>query len=100
MRAKFGEATHRVLACLSGGEGSCLAIARALKSKPTTVGTMLLRLYKNKYIERRKVQEGTIVIDRDEGVTRPRYVYLHALTDKGRRRLERFAAKNQRRKKR
>ena len=98
MRAKFGEATHRALACLSGGEGSCLAIAKAIKSKTTTVGTMLLRLHKNKYIERRKIQEGTIVIDKDEGVTRPRYIFLYSLTDKGRRRIERFEAKASRRK--
>ena len=97
MRAKFGEATHRVLGCLSGGEGSCHAVARSLESKPTTIGTILLRLYKYKYLERRKVKEGTIIIDEDDGVTRPRYVYLYALTDKGRRRLERFPAKGSRR---
>lgn len=98
MRAKFGEATHRLLACLSGGEGSCLAVSRSLHSKPTTIGTMLLRLTKHKYLERRRVKEGVIVIDKDEGVTRPRYVYLYALTDKGHRRLERFSSKGSRRK--
>ncbi len=97
MRARFGEATHRVLGCLSGGEGSCLAVAHSLKSKPTTIGTILLRLYKHKYLERHKVKEGIIVIDEDDGVTRPRYVYLYVLTDKGRRRLERFPDKGSRR---
>ncbi len=98
MRARFGEATHRVLGCLSGGEGSCLAVASTLQAKPTSIGTILLRLTKNRYLERRRVQEGLIVIDKDENVTRPRYVYLYVLTDKGRRRLERFPAKGSRRK--
>ena len=87
-----------MLGCLSVGEGSCLVVANSLKAKPTTIGTILLRLYKHKYLDRRKVKEGTIVIDEDDGVTRPRYVYLYALTDKGRRRLERFVAKGSRRK--
>lgn len=35
------------------------------------------------HIQRERTQEGSIVIDKDEGISRPRYVYLYKITPKG-----------------
>lgn len=87
MRARWNETTERVLSSLEGGKSTAEGVSEGLKAGLSTVRTLLLRLTKQGNAEREKTQEGSVVIDREEGIERPRYVYLYSITEKGRGRL-------------
>ena len=65
-------------------------IAKAVKCRVSTARTTLLNLKNQDNVERKKIEQGTVVIDRDEDITRPRYVFVYSITEKGYKRLERI----------
>ena len=88
MRARWNETTALVLGALEGGKKTSEGIAKALKTNVSKVRTILRRLWEQKNIEREKVEQGVVVVDEEEGVERPRYVYLYSITGKGEARLD------------
>jgi len=87
MRSGYNETTAAILGALSGKKGSADAVAKALGMDISTVSSTLLRLFRYGHVDRERVQRGHIVLDEDEGVTRPRYVYLYSMTGAGKKRL-------------
>lgn len=99
MRARWNQTTEAILTTLSAKKGaSSEDIARRIKATVTTVSTTLLRLFKAGNVEREKVQDGEVVLDEEEGVTRPRHIYRYSITEKGIRRLEWITGSKKRRK--
>ncbi len=89
MRNRYNETTLEILGVLARAPATCPGIAKALRMHPTTVGSTLLRLFRHGNVAREKIREGKIVVDRDEKITRPRYVHVYRLTKKGHDRLQR-----------
>jgi predicted transcriptional regulator len=90
MRNRKNKTTCLVLEKLValGGEGTAQAIAvRAGRNIPI-VSMTLLKLLRDGHVSRRHAREGDIVVDQEEGISRPRYVYVYSITPKGVRRLE------------
>jgi len=87
MRARWNETTGALLTALLKGKAAVEDLSKALKAAPTTVGTVLLRLYRAKNVDREKIEDGVVVIDAEEEVTRPRHVYVYSITEKGKARL-------------
>lgn len=88
MRARKNEATLAILIALGTGEHSAQTIAAALNTQIPKVSMILLKLVGYGQVTRRKVQDGEITVDADEGVTRPRYIYLYTITGPGHQRIE------------
>lgn len=89
MRARWNETTRAILAeLLSGGAATVREISKAVDSEEGNASTILLRLYRAGHVERERVQAGKVVIDREEGVSRPKYVYSYSVTKRGNGRLE------------
>lgn len=88
MRARWNETTWTILAeLLSGGNATVREISKSIKSEEGNVSTILLRLYRAGHVERESIQSGQVVIDREEGVSRPKYVYSYSITKRGEGRL-------------
>lgn len=83
MRNRFRESTAAILEALTRGSATCQEIAQACTLGITNTGSILLRLYRMGHVLRERTQEGDVVIDKDENISRPRYVYLYSLTPKG-----------------
>jgi predicted ArsR family transcriptional regulator len=88
MRARKNESTAAILQELTRGDGTCQAIAGRLGTKGPKVSMILLHLVRMGQASRKTVHEGEIVVDQDEGISRPRYVYVYSITQKGASRLE------------
>lgn len=87
MRARWNETTAGVLGALSEGKKTSEGVAKALRTKLSKTRTTLRRLWEQGNVEREKVQQGTVVVDEEEGIERPRHVYLYSITKKGEGRL-------------
>jgi predicted transcriptional regulator len=88
MRNRFRESTAAILAALVRGSATCQDIAQACSLGITNTGSLLLRLYRMGHVTRERTREGDVVIDKEENISRPRYVYLYSLTPKGEVRLK------------
>lgn len=90
MRNRKNETTAVVLEKLAalGGEGTIQAIAERARRNVPVVSMTLLKLLRGGHVARRRAREGTIVVDREENISRPRYVYVYSITSKGVGRLE------------
>jgi predicted transcriptional regulator len=97
MRARWNETTAKILGALNEGEKTAEGIAHALKTDVSKVRSILRRLWEQKNVEREKRQQGTVVVDKDEGIERPRYVYLYSISEKGQARLAYIAESLKRR---
>ena len=94
MRARWNETTRAILAeLLSGGAATVREISKAVDSEEGNTSTILLRLYRAGHVERESVQSGKVVIDREEGVSRPKYVYSYSITKRGEGRLGYISSK-------
>ena len=93
MRARKNQTTVRILAELEKGSGTALEIAERLQEGTTKISTILLRLYQQGHVGRERIRQGVIVIDKDEGVVRPRHLFQYSINEKGKSRHERIAAK-------
>jgi len=89
MRARWNETSERILSFVAKKNGVKVEdIAQHLGANPSNISTILLRMFRQGCVLRDRVQDGTIMIDRDEGVTHPRYVYVYSVTDRGMERLK------------
>jgi predicted transcriptional regulator len=93
MRARYGEKTAKILLALTRRDMTAAQLAKAVHGRQTSTMTILLRLYQYGQVDRQKTEDGVVVVDRDEGVERPRYVYVYSITDKGHQRLEKMTGK-------
>jgi DNA-binding MarR family transcriptional regulator len=91
MRARWNELVTRVLGQLSREPGTAAELADELKAGVSNISTTLLRLTDQGHVERERIEDGEIVLDKDENITRPRYVFRYSITDKGKGRLARIA---------
>lgn len=90
MRARKNESTAAILEALAAGEASAKKIAATLNTNIPKVSMILLNLTRHGYVSRRSVQEGVIVVDQEEKIERPRYVFLYSITERGVARLDRI----------
>lgn len=88
MRLQKGERTAEILRVLSRKDATAEAVAKTLKAGGSNIASLLLRLIHSGHVKRATIQHGTVVIDEDEGITRPKHVFLYSITPKGEERLE------------
>lgn len=92
MRARKNETAGRILAFIAGKRGARVReIAAKLKLGEQNVGATLKRLLEQDCVERERVQDGRVVIDEDENVSRANYCFVYSITEKGQERLQRIA---------
>jgi len=88
MRARWNETTRAVLEVLVREDGSTVReISKEVDSEEGNISTILLRLYRAGHVSRERVEDGRVVIDQEEKVSRPRYIYEYSITERGRGRL-------------
>jgi len=92
MRARKNETTSAVLQELTRGESTAQGIANRLETKVPKVSMTLLKLVRAGHVTRKAIHEGEIVVDADEKIVRPRYVFSYSITKKGVSRLETILA--------
>jgi predicted transcriptional regulator len=90
MRARWNEVTGKILALLKREEMDADTVSKHLQSNGTKASVILLKLYRQGSVNRKSVKDGEIVLDKDEDITRPRYVYVYSITDQGLERLSRI----------
>lgn len=83
MRNRYRESTAAILGSLSHGPANCESCAQACGLHVNNTATLLLRLSRMGHVSRERTQQGTVVIDQEEGISRPRWVYVYTLTPKG-----------------
>lgn len=88
MRARWNETTEAILQAIKGGKSTVREIAKEVDAEEGNVSTILLRLYRAGHVGRERVADGKVTIDREEGVTRPKYIFEYAITDRGGGRLQ------------
>jgi predicted transcriptional regulator len=88
MRARWNETTEAILVALASGKSTVKEIAKEIESEEGNVSTILLRLFRAGHVGREKVEVGKVVIDREEGVSRPKYIFEYSITDRGGGRLQ------------
>lgn len=88
MRNRYRESTLAILEFLARTQGTCQDVAAECGLGITNVGSLLLRLARMGHVDRQRARQGVVVIDKDEKITRPRYVYLYSITPKGSARLK------------
>lgn len=94
MRARWNELVTKVLGKLSRESYTVAELADELKAGNNNISTTLLRLTDQGHVERERIEDGEILLDKDEKITRPRYVFRYSITDKGRGRLSRIAERS------
>jgi predicted ArsR family transcriptional regulator len=82
-----------VLLALTREEMTAQEVAKQIRCRVGTVRTTLTRLHRYGQVSRKKIQRGTVVVDKDEGIERPRFMNLYAITEKGHKRLEQIVGK-------
>jgi len=87
MRLGKGRRAAEILHILSRKDATGEAIAKPLKAGNTNIASLLLRLFRSGHVDRKKIQQGTVVLDEEAGLERPRHVYLYSITPKGEERL-------------
>lgn len=88
MRARWNETTEAILGALTQGKSTVREISKAVEAEEGNVSTILLRLYRAGHVDRERVQAGKVVVDREEGISRPKYIYEYSITDRGGGRLK------------
>lgn len=92
MRARKNETTGRILAFLAGKRGAKVReIAGKLKLGEHNVAATLKRLLCQGNVQRQRVEDGRVVIDEEENITRANYCFVYSLTENGQERLQRIA---------
>ena len=92
MRARKNQTTVRLLGILANGSGTAQGIAKQAAIPVPRASMTLLNLFRAGHVSRATVREGDIIVDEEERVTRPRYVFVYSLTKKGLARLERLGS--------
>jgi predicted transcriptional regulator len=89
MRAKWNETNRLVLETISAKPKlAAQQIAERVGKGVRSVSTILLRLHRQGCVSRTRIVDGEVTVDVEEGISRPRYVYVYESTEKGRHRLE------------
>src|SRR5574342_1182256 len=83
MRSRWNETTEAILQAITQGKVTVREIAKAIESEEGNVSTILLRLYRAGHVGRQRVEAGRVMIDREEAVSRPKYVFEYAITNRG-----------------
>lgn len=88
MRARKNETTARVLNALLERRGTAQDLAARLRANVPRISMTLLKLVRSGHATRTVVTHGKIVVDKDEGIERPRRFFLYSITEKGAARLK------------
>lgn len=88
MRARWNETTEAILQAITQGKSTVREISKVIDAEEGNVSTILLRLYRAGHVERERVEAGRVVVDKEEGISRPKYVFEYSITDRGGGRLE------------
>lgn len=89
MRARKNEATLRLLKFVaSNDKEEAQEIAKRLDASIPSTSAILLRLTRWQQLSRVKLQNGTVVMDAEEDIERPRYAYVYSITERGLGRLK------------
>jgi predicted transcriptional regulator len=86
-RARRNETAYAILEAISKRPSAAREIAERLKAGEANVGTTLRRLWTQGHVKRERLEAGKVLIDKEEEVSRPLYVYRYSLTPRGRERL-------------
>ena len=98
MRARWSETTTRILKAFRRGFLPVEEIASRAGIGLSNARTTLFRLYRYRHVKRKKIQDGYIVVDEEEGIRRPRIVYVYTITEEGKARRDWLDANLSRRK--
>lgn len=90
MRARKNQTAGRVLSYLAGRDAMAREVSSKLRLGQHNIAATLNRLYKQECVDRNKVEDGEVVIDQEEKITRKNYCFMYSITEKGRERLERI----------
>lgn len=83
MRSRWNETTEAILQAITQGKATVREIAKLVDAEEGNVSTILLRLYRAGHVERERVEAGRVVVDKEEGISRPKYIFEYSITDRG-----------------
>ena len=90
MRARYSERTAKILLALARRSMTAEELSKAIRCRVGTVRSTLTRLVQYRQVSRERIQDGTVIVDKDEKIERPRHLYRYTITGKGHDRLERL----------
>jgi Mn-dependent DtxR family transcriptional regulator len=83
VRKKHSERSLQILKALDINDGSALDVSKRLRVAKNLVNNLLLRLRAGGYVRRDRVQQGVVIIDKDEHLERKKMVYVYSITKSG-----------------
>ncbi len=89
-RARYAQRTEKILLALARKDQSADQLADGMRCGIGTVRATLLRLVQYGQVSREKVEDGVVVVNVQEGIERPRWIYVYTITDRGHARLDRL----------